>query len=783
MKLIRNFYHFLGSIQFAITLIGTVAIFVIAGTFIESNTESHRYASQLTYGNPIFSLLLWCFFLNILVSALRRWPFKMRHIPFLITHFGLLLILGGALVKNYFGTQGSMSILEGTGKEEVFIADTYAIQLQKRDPSDPENILTKNYDLKRNIWGNLFLSSEKDSKNFEELDLQLLEYAPHSREKFEGWIKNDKLHISGLPPIPLQTPSSHLAISAKWQLPGSLKTWDVIALKGENIEEMIHSAYTQQTEIVLKDPSSSSILFQGFLDNAIAFGIPLNEGHFNPEVKLNFSNFSGLINPTIQVVKDSDSLQETMSIPLDGCLACQNINQTFPFLGIFPVSIDLVQNPSLIFLKNDTENVFLFSLDGHGRIHNEIFRMDNLPSLISYDEGFGGYALQSKIPHDEESRENLEKTDRSALTRDLRKYFETTQRLPLPLQLLFNASGKTQLDFAAATVDFLYFWNNNPGWILPKNAVLPKSLEILMQNIDWNSINETEKKGCYWTCKFFDQFEQNLKKNPDPLAILKELGWPMNEYLTSIKTSEGSWKPEEVDFLLTTITQQLFSVAPFITELPTEIPNQRLISAYLRFYSFHLHNLITKTAEQKPLKPSYLLAETPLRTSFQKEVPLKKLEENIPVITLKISKGKKNEIIRLGYDRFGTKFKWPIFNGEYRIRFQPKFQKLPYRIRLRDARQLNYSNSTQPYSYESDLIITDLKKKSSEEKMISMNNVHETWDGYRFYLANISPPNETSVQRVQIVVNHDPGKYYFTYPGAIILTCGIFLLFWFRKRR
>ena len=101
-------------------------------------------------------------------------------------------------------------------------------------------------------------------------------------------------------------------------------------------------------------------------------------------------------------------------------------------------------------------------------------------------------------------------------------------------------------------------------------------------------------------------------------------------------------------------------------------------------------------------------------------------------------------------------------------------------MRLRNARQINYPNSSQPYSFESDLIIADIANHTAVEKTVSMNNVHETWDGYRFYLANITPGEETAVQRIQLVVNHDPAKYLLTYPGALIMTLGIVLLFWLR---
>ena len=127
--------------------------------------------------------------------------------------------------------------------------------------------------------------------------------------------------------------------------------------------------------------------------------------------------------------------------------------------------------------------------------------------------------------------------------------------------------------------------------------------------------------------------------------------------------------------------------------------------------------------------------------------------------------------------------KWPTGNGEYLLRFQSQHQPIPYRVRLRDARQINYPHSLQAKSYESDLWITDLQTGASVDSTISMNHVYQTWDGYRFYLANILPLEEIAPQRVQIIVNHDPAKYLLTYPGGVILSLGIVLLFWKIPRR
>ena len=93
----------LGGVRFALFLITGTALFVVAGTILESITQSHRYAALFTYRHPFFIALLIGFFINILFAALRRWPFQKKHFAFLITHLGLLMILSGVIVKQIWG--------------------------------------------------------------------------------------------------------------------------------------------------------------------------------------------------------------------------------------------------------------------------------------------------------------------------------------------------------------------------------------------------------------------------------------------------------------------------------------------------------------------------------------------------------------------------------------------------------------------------------------------------------------------------------------------------------
>jgi hypothetical protein len=180
-----------------------------------------------------------------------------------------------------------------------------------------------------------------------------------------------------------------------------------------------------------------------------------------------------------------------------------------------------------------------------------------------------------------------------------------------------------------------------------------------------------------------------------------------------------------------------------------------------------------------PIGEKGVLLEAPLVREYKEMPPPLKSEDHRPLIALEMADGEHREVLTLAYDRYGTGWKWPCMRGRCLVRFQPYLQELPYRVRLHSARQINYANSNQPFSYESDVIITDLRDGKSVETTLRMNKVHETWDGYRFYMASISPSDNSAVHRVQVVVNRDPAKYWLTYPGAALVTLGIGLLFWF----
>lgn len=838
MKILKQLYHFLGSIYLAILLIALTAIFVAAGTVLEAWHDSHLFSASFTYHHPVFFTLIWGFFINILISALRRWPFQKKHIPFLMTHLGLLLLLSGVMVKSYFGVQGSMSILEGGSNYRIFLPHTHVIRLEKKDP--PQQI---EYPL------DYLFNHEAEVDG---MSMRLIDYAPHSYEQKESWIKGDHAFISGYNPLAVNSINP-----TQIQFHQQSTPWNVLALSTSQVSETAKHFYLDGLIIRISDPSGELISELPLL-KALEQPLPIfsHTCIFSLEWNNSFNNLSLNINID----------QEKLSIPLTGSESLINKNVSTPYRGKLPFIIDLQRKPLLLMIHDDQGDDTLLFFNAYGEIDHRFFKNDQLPSLIVYAGGFGGYAVQTLFPFDQfpQNRHDKEEAKLFHLALQLRQNLKAKTTLSPPLQLFQKSIDPNKGDLAAQLLQFLKTWDRS-GQLLftgPYND----DLSQLAQKMDWNGITLEEQYACGWLCYLLEEMDEALKSK-NLYQILQERGWPFAHKFQHFNQTD----PDQMIVLL---AQQLRAAA---TELPPPpvLPEKmalKAFSAFLRAYGITLNTIMNENSDLRsyhaarifhskvrnilsPLiqQPVHLLArlisslpqespwlkeinlaylefqnqlgntqvvrdvlaqeileafityaplsteilseneienlsrnlnakdlylETPLTLRHQKLIPLKKWEDNHPLVTLEINKDGKKEYITLAYDKYGTGLAWPILNGDYRMRYQPQFVEIPYRIRLHDGRQINYPGTQQPFSYESDLIITNRTDQTKVEATLSMNNVYETKDGYRLYLASLSPPFEEAPQRVQIVVNYDPAKYILTYPGALFLTLGIIFLFW-----
>lgn len=731
MKRLKSVYHFLGGVRFAIILIALTLLYVIAGTFLESFADSHLYAAQYAYNNPFFYLLLAGFFINILLSALRRWPFKPKHVPFLITHLGLLMIITGTFIKNWKGLQGHMTILEGGITDDVFFPNTQSIQIEARDgtkrkwtPEDP-------------------------------LGIKIVDQSPNAREQLKLWFKGDFVTLIGQQPIPVSDEFSTITIFGK--------PWKIVAVRNPDPQKVAEGFFINGTELQIKETGTKRILKTVPLHDAINRAVEV-PGFGQMRARLD--------NLQLHVNYLQNFGAGELTIPLQGDQSLSNISST-PELGKDPITIDLKRDPTIVFVQDDFGDEHLFLFDQFGAIQQEQFAPHQLQSLYMLEGGFAGYTLasQSKIPSLSNSREDKELLHQKKLVTKIAESYKQNEGLAFPIDQFAAACKKTNSDFATHFVSFLNDWNEEGGWFYPKNKPLPNELQTIFDTIDLKGNN----RYCQTASLLFSKLEPELKQGKHPYAILSALQWPLAKELEGLSQSETLYQLQKQ---LETISGQLPEI-PFDDPLQNRSLNAHLFSIYLRGMGIHLHHF----EEEIDLPPHETVQ---LETFVEKEIldlePIKKLEENLPKVTLIVSDDKKSEKISLVYDRSGNGLKWPVLDGNYLLRLQPEHKKIPYLVRLRDARQTNYHNSSQAHSYEADVIVIDKRTGKEVETTLSMNKVHETWDGYRFYLSNISPEGETSAQRVQLVVNGDPAKYVLTYFGAILVCVGIVAL-WMKMRR
>ncbi|MBI3999684.1 MAG: cytochrome c biogenesis protein ResB [Candidatus Omnitrophica bacterium] len=122
MKWFNALFKFFASLRLAVSLIVVLGIAFGAGTFIESYHGTHA-AQVLVYRTRWMGFLFILLALNLFASALDRLPWKKKHVGFLTTHLGIILMLSGALVTQVFGVEGQVQIQEGNTETRMTLPE------------------------------------------------------------------------------------------------------------------------------------------------------------------------------------------------------------------------------------------------------------------------------------------------------------------------------------------------------------------------------------------------------------------------------------------------------------------------------------------------------------------------------------------------------------------------------------------------------------------------------------------------------------------------------------
>ncbi len=123
-----------GSLWFAGVLLVLLLVAMACATVVESEHSAERALSGF-YHAWWFRSLLVLLAVNVLAATLARFPFKRGQAGFVITHVGILIILGGALTTEERGLDAQIALAEGEATDFAWGSGDVLRLICKKDAS------------------------------------------------------------------------------------------------------------------------------------------------------------------------------------------------------------------------------------------------------------------------------------------------------------------------------------------------------------------------------------------------------------------------------------------------------------------------------------------------------------------------------------------------------------------------------------------------------------------------------------------------------------------------
>ncbi len=181
-SVVQRVFEFIVSLRLAIFVLIIFALSLATATVLESlyDTPTAQYWVYRSFG---FRFLLGLLGVNIFAVALSRYPWEKKHIPFLLAHAGILILILGAWMTEQFGIDGNMRITEGESSPMVEESSNVLYLMKDNQvesfaiPWRPPHVFTK-------------------PSYYSKFDVTLDRYLTHAEPKF-SFIPNQKR--TGLP--------------------------------------------------------------------------------------------------------------------------------------------------------------------------------------------------------------------------------------------------------------------------------------------------------------------------------------------------------------------------------------------------------------------------------------------------------------------------------------------------------------------------------------------------------------------------------------------------------
>lgn len=114
----------LASLKLAVVVIVLLGVLTAVGTFVEARYNSAPLAKKYVYDTIWMYLVMGLLAVNLLAVMMDRWPWKRRHIPFVLAHIGILILLAGSVLTAKFGLDGSLRVGVNSKNRWVSLPET-----------------------------------------------------------------------------------------------------------------------------------------------------------------------------------------------------------------------------------------------------------------------------------------------------------------------------------------------------------------------------------------------------------------------------------------------------------------------------------------------------------------------------------------------------------------------------------------------------------------------------------------------------------------------------------
>ncbi len=121
--------HFLGSLRLAMILLLTLPIACAVATIYESKFNA-QVAQAYVYKAPWFLFWLAVLCINLIAVTLTRWPWQRKHWGFVITHYGIVILLAGAVVGQKFGFEAGVNLHVGAEPTRQLVINRTILQVE-----------------------------------------------------------------------------------------------------------------------------------------------------------------------------------------------------------------------------------------------------------------------------------------------------------------------------------------------------------------------------------------------------------------------------------------------------------------------------------------------------------------------------------------------------------------------------------------------------------------------------------------------------------------------------